>query len=449
MRKLKIISIALLIIVLAMSLMACSTKTYNISASEEISLKDEAYDRLVLISSIYPNRTIGTTDSEQFTSYLNEELTSFGYSVEEQSFTSKDAKMTKNIIAKKNTSSDKGTILLGASWDNMYASFTSHPDGAYETGNALAALLTVAKYLYSKDLSYNLEIAFFAGDVENWSGAEYYLSKLSSEEKQNIKLYINYGYIAGGDNLYIYARDTKTEYENFVNQVGEVNNLTQFTKTPQFKNTFDVLLIENQLYSYSHIGMYGNHVLFMNEQIPSIAYLSINWSDYSYPIYKEVKGSDNICQSGNDNLTTVVSRKDVDTIKSQLDGVMKSTIYSIVDNQSELLNVLDNREEIVPFFQSTAAYYIFNVAAKILVVAIVLIIGAYAKSQISKSKDELLKKRIVIDPSQIDLNRIKERMENNESFDDIFNANKNNSSQKQNEEPKDNNDNIDDDDVFQ
>ena len=452
MKKIKLFLCVLAILVIVLSLTGCAKNDFNVNKAEEVSLANDAYALLESISTNYPNRTIGSDASQTFIAYLNNELTSYGYEVTEQSFTSKKTKTTKNVIAKKSIEESKGTIVLGANWDNMYEYFDAHPDGAYQSGASIATLLTIAKYISAKELLYNIEIVFFAGSAENWNGAQVYVDKLSEKERQDIKLFVNFGYLAGGDNLYIYSRDNTVSYDSFIREVIGQNNIQGITKTPTFKNVFDAAISDNQLYSYSHIGMFGNNVIFMNKQIPSINFFSMNWSDLSNPICTEIKGMQNVLESSNDTLETMKNRVSQEKIVSTLDSVIKSTIYTIVDNQLGLLDVLQDRDEVVPFFYSNTAYYIFNGVIKILCVAAILLIVVYCKNYISKNREAYSKLRAEPAGLKINMEKLKEGSLTPEDLEDIFKAEeeKLKGVQKKKEEKSSNDDDIiSDDDVFQ
>ncbi len=451
MRKFRIVFIILILCIIAMSIMGCASQNYSINKSEEVNLSEAAFEKLEYISANYSNRSMGSEKQDEVVGYLNAQLTSFGYEVSEQTFTA-DSTTSKNVIAKKSVNTTKDVIVLGASWDNMYEKYDTHPDGAYQTGASIAALLTISEYLSTKDLPYNLEIVFFAGSSGNWTGASYYLKKLTSEEKQNIKMFINYGYICGGDNLYIYAQEKATKYSNFINEVVAQNNISGITKVPQFKNTVAATISEDQIFTYSHIGMFGNNIIFMNNEIPSINYLSVNWSDYTYPIYTEVKGTANVIETENDTLEHMISRSTKEKIVSQFDSIIKSTVYTIVDNNETLMTTLGD-DGITPFFQSQTAYYIFNVVVKILAAAIVLLFVAYAKNKISSNKDELQKMRASRSKIvNIDLSQLKDGTLTPDIFEEIIKQEeaklKGEPLNKEDKTKKDD-ENIDDDDVFE
>ena len=301
-------------------------------------------------------------------------------------------------------------------------------------------------------MSYNLEIVFFAGAEDSFSGAQAYMNKLTAEDKLNIKLYINYGYIVGGDNVYLYSRDKAVNYDSFIRQVIEANGINGITKNPLFKNTIDAQIVANQLYQYSHIGMLSNNIIFMNAKIPSINFMSLDWSDYTYPIYTEKKGLENVAETSKDTYETLIERSGKETLIAQFNSVINTTIYSVDANQEGLLQVLDNADEVPEFLQANYSYYIFNIVIKILAVAIVLIIGAYAKNIISKNREEYSKLRKETNAINIDVSKLKNGEITEKDLEEIFRAEEaklKGEPQQNDEDKKNNDDNIGEDDVFQ
>ena len=450
MRKTKFLILTILIAIICMSFMGCSSKNYDVKKVEaQVDFSQDAYSQLEYISSTYPNRTMGAEESLDFISNEMASLSAYGYEVTEQLFTVDNTKTTKNIVASKANDTTKDKIVIGACWDNVYEAYDSHPDGAYQSGAAIAALNVIANYLKDKELKYNLELVLFSGGSANWSGAQYYMDKLTAEDKQNIKLFINLGYIVGGDNQYIYSRDKDVNYGNFISQVLDANGITSFAKVPLYKNTFPAAISENQLYRYSHIGMFGNNIIFMNNKIPSINYMSINWSDYSTPIYVEKKGKNNICQTGYDTFEVMIERNGEDTIKSQLNAVITSLVDVVYVNQDGLVDVLQDADEVNSFMQSEVAYYIFNVVVKIVLLAGIVLSVLYAKSLIAKKREEY--RKIKADTPIIKVN-IPTDGTNGDDFASVLKKIIEEEEKKKNEHHDNDDDNdtpISDDDVFQ
>ncbi len=422
-----LITIIVLVLAILCSCFACSGKTYeDVEKSENYALGESAYSLLEDIGEYYPNRSTISHESEDFVNELQSIISSYGYNVEKQNFTvlidSKSFETSNIVCLKDNPNTDK-KIIIGCQWDNCYSYYTSSPDGAYESGAAIATLVTLAKYLQDKDLNYDLEIVFFGAGVKTWYGAKYYLNKLSAKEKANIQLMINYSMLGSGDNLYMYSRDKSVNYNEYFYQVANTNGLNT-KKVPVNKRIMDSALAENSIYSYSHFGMFGNHVYFMNELIPTLSYASFNWEDKGNPSWSEKKGEENVYETGNDNLETMVKRVGKDYIVNQLNTVLNSTISTIVVNQDSLLNILEKPDEISTFAQGNTAAYIFGIGIKLLIIIVIIILARVSINNLKTNKDlykvlnEGMQNKIKESKNEEDV--FEEEKQNDNDSDDVF-----------------------------
>ena len=149
----------------------------------------------------------------------------------------------------------------------------------------------------------------------------------------------------------------------------------------------DSTLVEDSIYSYSHFGMFGNHVYFMNELIPTLSYASFNWEDKTNPSWSEKKGEENVYETGNDTLETMVKRVGKDYIVNQLNTVLNSTISTIVVNQDSLLNILENPDEVSTFAQGNTAAYIFGIGVKLVIIVVIIVLTTISINNFKKNKD--------------------------------------------------------------
>ena len=142
MRKAKLLILTILIAVICMSFMGCSSKTYDVKKADvQIDFSQDAYSQLEYVSNTYPNRTMGADESLDFISNEMASLSAYGYEVTEQLFTIDNTKTTKNIVALKANASTQDKIVIGACWDNVYEAYDEHPNGAYQSGAAIAAAI--------------------------------------------------------------------------------------------------------------------------------------------------------------------------------------------------------------------------------------------------------------------------------------------------------------------
>ena len=113
---------------------------------------------------------------------------------------------------------------------------------------------------------------------------------------------------------------------------------------------------------------------------------------------------------------------------------------------------MQDRDDIMPFTQSTTAYYLFNVVVKILCVGAILLIVAYVKNYISKNREAYAKLRVEPNVVKVDLEKLKQGALTPEDLERIFKAEEEKLKGVQNkkeDKPSSDDDNISDDDVFQ
>ena len=276
--KRKIIFIAAIIAVAALTLAlfaGCSTPTFE-GVRDEGDYSEAVFSRLQYLAEEYPDRTMGTQGELDAARYLAETLSGFGYEGldfggEElglQSFTldydrydgTTMSKATAyNVVFRKSVENSKGEILLSAQYDNLYgegdgsAEGAWKADGSYESGSAVAVLLTLADVLADVDCGYDITIAFFTGGCYCWQGAYHYVTQLTRTELDNISLMLNFSMLGGGDNLYLYASENTTNYGAYLTGVS-----VGLTKLPKDKNATAMVLETDPVYAYTHIGMVGN-----------------------------------------------------------------------------------------------------------------------------------------------------------------------------------------------
>ncbi len=429
-----VLVLVLIVAIMACSFMACtSSADYEIKNINDYDLSEMAYGFLNDISTNYANRTIGSAESKLFIEYVSTRMTNLGYSVSTQEFTVvSQNKTTKNIICKKAKEGAKKTIIIGCQWDNNYDLLQGNPDGAYESGAAIASLTLIAEKMATVDLDYNLEIVFFGAGAYNWAGAKHYVKELSAEQKSNIALMINLSFLGAGDNIYMYSRDKAVNYNDYFYAVANKANLA-ISAVPQDKRIISTSLDSDSIYEYSHFGMFGNNYYFMNELIPSVSYISFNWTDKSIPAWVELSGKSNVYGTSDDTFENMIKRVGKDNIVKNLNTVVNSVLGTIVDQGNLLeLDAFKNPDEVNAFARSNEAYYIFSIAFKVLIVGLIIAVVVFSRNYIRKHKEQY-----VIFVPKMDMKDIVE--------EDIFGMKP--EEPKQNKEDK--NDDINEDDVFQ
>ena len=321
------------------SLAGCTpTASFDVVKSEG-DYGDTVFAQMKYLAENYPDRTMATQGEIDASRYLANTLRDLGYEGVEfgedeaglQSFTldytrydgtSKSKATAYNVVFTKKSENSKGEILLSAQYDNLYGEgrntsandstntqMTDQDDGAwkadgsYESGSAIAVMLTLAQLLSDVDCGYDITFAFFTGGSYYWQGAYYYASHLKNAQIENIRLMLNFSMLGGGDNLYMYAREKSTDYGAYLTDVG-----AGLTQLPKNKNATSLILETDPLYAFSHIGIVGNHYYFMNRGVPTANYLSLNWSLNDYPFITETAGRENVYHTADDTFANMVAR---------------------------------------------------------------------------------------------------------------------------------------------
>ena len=108
------------------------------------------------------------------------------------------------------------TVIIGAHYDNdVYGA----SDGTFDNGGGVAALIYIARKLAGASLPFNVEIVAFGAEEAGMVGSYFYAAQTLDAE--NTMLFINIDMIAGGDMLYAYGEDVKTDFEDFFVKISE------------------------------------------------------------------------------------------------------------------------------------------------------------------------------------------------------------------------------------
>ena len=429
--KKKLFVTIVLVLVLSLFLVSCTSVDLNIEKSnKQLDLGSKAYENLEALSQNYANRNLGTEESNFFINSLKDYMLSLGYESEVNNFVFSysildesgldyiDATSSgKNLVCKKSSANSKGTLVFSCYYDNMYTT-ENMADGAYESGAAIAALMALSEYFKELDLGYDIEFAFLDAGEYMWQGANEYLSSL---DKDDVKLVINYGPIIGGDNLYIYSRDKKTTYNDYFYEVALKNNLN-IKNIPSNKNIISATLTLDSVLDYCHVGMFGNQYYCIQNSIPSVSYLSLNWEDNNIPGFVEVKGENNVFQTNEDKFNNLVTRcGSKEKMIEKFNVVLNSTIFAVTENQETFDNVLKIAydEDYSSFIKSDKMKIVFAYGTKILLVGIIFAVYIACRYYVSNHKEIYAKD---IKEAQEEINKMAKDMMDKMNGDNMNNT---------------------------
>lgn len=370
---------------------------------------DKIFGYMTELSQEYANRTMATDGEKKAAEYIASLMSGWGYVSDYETdgiqglssfklgFNRYDGSSVKdgvayNVIFTKKAENSNGEILLTCQYDNLYSEKGSdgewQADGSYESGAAVAVMLTLAELFKDKNTEYDITFAFFTGGSYSWMGAKYFADNLKRADIDNIKLAVNVSMMAGGDELYLYTGENETSYGNYLSKAS-----TGLTSNPLDKLVGNFVLEDDAIYSYSHIGMLGNQYYLMNKQIPVANYLSLNWSCADNPMMTEMDGKSNVYHTKDDTLANMVERKGEEGIKKMTNDVVNSVLVSLDKANSEVLTrvlSLADEEGVNADAQSGRTSTLLSIILKVVLIAAIFGGSLAVKNYVQKHKDRYI-----------------------------------------------------------
>lgn len=298
------------------------------------------------------------------------------------------------------TDSPLGTVIISAHYDNLFGSDLGRhivsATGAYDNAAAVAVLLRTAQEMSGMTCEYDVIFSLLSASTVVADGAVYYgwygasrmyatLERLGMAN--DISLAINLWRLGGGKNNYMYSYDKATSYNNLFYEAAEVNGL-DFKDVPEYKRAFSAdyaVTVSGRLGSPTgtlHIGMLNDSLVSMNKGVPTLTYLSLDWSDVSNPGYTEYEGFSNCALTDGDTLENMVlvsggGDKGKQAIAGKLGAVVASITSTLTGDNGRLLGdalALADKELKSLSSAATALYY---TGLGILIASIVSLVIAY------------------------------------------------------------------------
>lgn len=294
------------------------------------------------------------------------------------------------LYEKTATSGSRGQIIIMSHFDNLYDTVTSGAtsvtaEGAYENGAAVATMLYAAQLLAQAETEYDIIFAFFGSSVisanntlyYSWDGADAFLAKLPSllGKEYNPVLAINLWRL-GGENLYMYSADNQTSYNNYFYAVAEADGI-DVSPVPEYKHAFSESFATNILATSPsgvfHAGLMNDSIYFINEGIPTLTYMSLDWDSGNEDSNPE---SPNVAFTGSDTLNNMIlafkgGEAGEQAIKTQLNGVALNIVNAVTGENSAMFQtaISTAREELKDDY---GALYGLSIATTVLVWAAVI-----------------------------------------------------------------------------
>ncbi|MBR5145784.1 MAG: Zn-dependent exopeptidase M28 [Clostridia bacterium] len=382
------------------------------SATQSANYNDYAtYNWLEKFVTTNPSRTTGTVGEETAALWLEQELQKMGFATETQTFeapvgsvagvTNKVAN-SKNVIAKLGYDNNKQTVIIGAHYDNatnlFNGGFVSGGEGAMDNGSGVAVVLTVAQKVAMQRpvLPFNVEFVFFGAEEMGMVGSNYYVSKLSQQQRDNVLLMINADVVASGDNLYVWGEDKKTPQANYF---ADISN-GKIKKTPA--NT-KAMGVNSGYRPYYSVCQMSDHMEFLHAGIPVAAFFSGNFS--AGTSFVENKGKDDISHTKNDTINYMKNNFGISFVNN-MEAVANVIFDGVVKNADTFVNeVKDARKYIVNDF------WLKMSNALLILLVLMAIAGIFAYNYYKK-----LQKRAILGSAEMKTSTVFEKPDE----DDIF-----------------------------
>ncbi|MDD4003285.1 MAG: M28 family peptidase [Clostridia bacterium] len=275
---------------------------------------------LRIFSTEFSDRTNGTNKELQAALFLAEVFSDMGLKTSKiddaddfedylQGFKfGSNQKQSNNVIAVKPAQNQtKQNVVIGAHYDNAYGferrnpytnlNYSSLSHGAYDNGSGVAVMMNIAHSIKDKNLPFNVTFIAFGAEESGMNGSSHYVSNISATQRENMLLMVNLDSIAAGDYLYMFCLDWNSGHEGFIRkQAGDLN--IPLRALPLNKK-FVADPFGSQV--YSHYGYFSDNYPFMQQNIPTAIFMSMNWNSKKKAGVVESDINADIMHTENDN----------------------------------------------------------------------------------------------------------------------------------------------------
>ena len=260
-----------------------------------------------------------TSDGYECFSVTPLELTEFDVTIKSSAstFTGTTTQVTRksqNVEIKFGGNGKSGKqIIIGACYSNSYGSYDSESTGgtstgAYDNATGVATVLAIMKYFKDNaeylraNIDFDVTFVFFGCSGEfNSYGATIYAEKMDSNVRLNTAAMFNISKL-GGERAYLYARDYKTEREDFLRSKAADCGY-EFYSIPDNMPIIEAEYIEGV--GYTHYGMIGDHSVFTEWGINSVSISSGYYGGFNIAD-AEKKGSINLSGTSADTYANLL-----------------------------------------------------------------------------------------------------------------------------------------------
>ncbi len=191
------------------------------------------------------------------------------------------------VILKASEATDK-QIIVGAHFDSV-------GEGANDNASGISAMYLAMKQLVGANLPFNVVFVAFGGEEQGLLGAQNYVDNMSSIARQNTLVMFNLDSVGGGDNLYVFCENKKTDLADLI-----IKNASgvQLTEKP---HAVGIYPFDYYGYGYFETIQASDHTPFRTVGIPTALFFSGNFAWWNY--VESVDESKNVMNSNADKLS--------------------------------------------------------------------------------------------------------------------------------------------------
>lgn len=296
-----------------------------------------------------------------------------------------------NVTFVKPCENPRGTIVIAAGYDNVYADKAQPTgvEGSYQSAAEIAMLLTIAQALRDAQLPYRVEFVLLGQETYGYIGSYRYYEALTVEERAQIAMFVSLDHPVGGDRLYLYGRDKQTDYQNYFYAVARANGYTA-QDVPADKHVVRAALFEDGRTQYFHSGMIGHHVYFQDAGIPTLSVASRNWEADDNPVGTERAGMENVLYTERDTLLQMNERMGGhEATRLALGQATALLIGALVDYPEQLTAALDTArmQEVGRTAQSSVTNLAMDVVFKIAVIGALLGVVFWIRKRVADRRE--------------------------------------------------------------
>jgi alkaline phosphatase isozyme conversion protein len=223
-----------------------------------------AYSYMAALSDGIGRRIAGSANERRAALSIRDSFVALGYLPIVQLFRADDGERiitSRNVVAVKAGASEK-IIVIGAHYDSV-----SVGRGAFDNASGVGLLLALAARLQPQATPYTIVFAAFGSEEVEYNGSRAYWRRLSSGQKADVLLMINFDSVAGGDQWCVYSGLGKKAWpRRLLQRLAPSLGLTLLTNPGL-----------NEDYPYGTTGDWSDHVVFKRAGVPFAYFETTNW----------------------------------------------------------------------------------------------------------------------------------------------------------------------------